>query len=43
MLKNRKSMATLEGPAAEYIEGEAEIEGKLLGILKIEKLIKGRE
>ncbi|MFH1684621.1 MAG: chemotaxis protein CheW [Candidatus Margulisiibacteriota bacterium] len=32
-------MATLEGPAAEYIEGEAEIEGKLLGILKIEKLI----
>ena len=32
-------MVTLAGPAAEYIEGESEIEGKLLGILKVEKLI----
>ncbi len=33
-------MATLGGPAAEYIEGEYEIEGKLLGILNVQKLIK---
>jgi purine-binding chemotaxis protein CheW len=32
-------MATLGGPAAEYIEGESEIEGKLLGLLNVDKII----
>jgi len=32
-------LATLDSKAAEYIEGESEIDGKLLGILKVDTLL----